>query len=303
MVYLLPHCTVAVTVVTISWSYSRRNRINCSLLVYFCPYAGKKSPLTGQSCQRGFKQQYYANVNRLLYRSANLTNRELIAGRGLECLSGPENRFQEPVLVDRIREILCFQAESASFSIDRASLSLFSIRNEIAGVELESRKICESFHADAGLRLIGFRKLHTGCTFPLQDKIMVVPADILQLSAVSRDVTPDCLRLCEIKGCPGYRCNLPCRNCLVVSDRCIGSRFKLKNRILNASGIMTAQIEVSVIGQIADRIPVTFCLILKQKSVILCQCLGNGSLEVSRIPLSEIRILDRECNRAVRLSC
>ena len=173
-------------------------------------------------------------------------------------------------------------------------------RNAIACIELHARKIGVALHADTRLRLVGLCEADHHTFVFLDHKVVIISSDELQLFIIRIDVLPDRFLGGEVKCGACNRTKLSCRDRLSVDDRRILVTAHPEDGILHGSAGVPAEVEIRVIGHIADRVGVTFSRITDAQCIIVCQGVGAGPDEVSGIPLPQIGILNGKCDAVIR---
>ena len=198
--------------------------------------------------------------------------------------------------------ILGFQGKAAAPSVADASLARRAVK-EIAAVELQPWQVCIDSQADAALVALcigGFVK--AVLLLVVENPVVVVPGPPLQLLEIIVNALPDGSQLAKIHR--GACCLVDCavRQGLRVSlCQAVGEDLQL---VPEDAAILTAvQVEIAVIGQVADGIGIGKCLIGNPQCVVLSQLVGYMHLKIAREASVPVRAEIGHKELALLLAC
>ena len=129
----------------------------------------------------------------------------MIQRLGTEILAGMKHDAWEISVIDRIREMLCFQADTGVLCVRNA---LFSRKLHwlVCDIKLQTRLVRKAGHADS--RLFGLENGSLPETGSVDDKVVIVSAEFFKLLIIGVVHFSDCVDGAEVKWSAIYRAKL-----------------------------------------------------------------------------------------------
>ncbi len=126
----------------------------------------------------------------------------MIQRLGTEILAGMKHDAWEISVIDRIREMLCFQADTGVLCVRNA---LFSRKLHwlVCDIKLQTRLVRKAGHADS--RLFGLENGSLPETGSVDDKVVIVSAEFFKLLIIGVVHFSDCVHGAEVKWSAIYR--------------------------------------------------------------------------------------------------
>lgn len=126
----------------------------------------------------------------------------MIQRLGTEILAGMKHNAWKISVIDRIREMLCFQADTGVLCVRNA---LFSRKLHwlVCDIKLQTRLVRKAGHADS--RLFGLENGSLPETGSVDDKVVIVSAELFKLLIIGVVHFSDCVHGAEVKWSAIYR--------------------------------------------------------------------------------------------------
>lgn len=183
-------------------------------------------------------------------------------------ISGFQNCGWECRLIGRVGEELGLQTESVLRTVEAAALSMASFGDEVGSVEMDTREGGFCFQGDTCREGIGFCSCAKDPDGTVDHIIVVITTGIIQLIKILLDVGTDGSGRPEIHRGACYRFDGSVRDAFRIAWGVILGE-DLNALIQSGAGIMTCQIKIAVIRQIAEGILIRFGLVANDKAIVL----------------------------------
>ena len=183
-------------------------------------------------------------------------------------ISGFQNCGWECRLVGRVGEELGLQTESVARTVGVAALSGALFWDEVGSVEMDTGEGGFCFQGDTGCEGIGFCSCAKAPDGTVDHIIVVITAGMIQLIKILVDVGTDGSGRPEIHKSACDRFDGSVRDAFRIAGGVIPGK-NLNALIQGRAGIMTCQIKIAVIRQIAEGILIRFGPVVNHKAIVL----------------------------------
>src|SRR5437870_2175563 len=185
-------------------------------------------------------------------------------------------------MIRRVGEVLGLQAEPASQAVDLASLADDRAVEGVPRVELEAGLCRQHLEDPSGYRSDERRRGDQAGALAIEDPVVIVAAREGELLVACADARADRRRLPEVHRRPRDSAQLAGRDETGADGR---EAARAQGKAVAENVVSAVEIEVAVVGEVADGGPVRRCLVIDLERVSVRRPVGDDGFEGTRVAL------------------
>src|SRR2546427_663919 len=183
-------------------------------------------------------------------------------------------------MIRRVGEVLGLQAEPASQAVDLASLADDRAVEGVPRVELEAGLCRQHLEDPSGYRSDERRRGDQAGALAIEDPVVIVAAREGELLVACADARADRRRLPEVHRRPRDSAQLAGRDETGADGR---EAARAQGKAVAENVVSAVEIEVAVVGEVADGGPVRRCLVIDLERVTVRQPVDDDGFEGTRV--------------------